>query len=643
MAKRKRSKRPAEAVRRPPPRELDQVRELLEQQDYARAREQLLELADRPNPHPMVLQALASVAQALEDWRSYLLALESWHRQQPNDADVTLALGDAYMRNLRPVLALRTFESFQQRWPDHPQVPEVEQVLMQLRPSVDEMLAEAGLSGEEGLQLAALHEEIQSLMDQGRTSEARATAQKFLKRWPDFVPVLNNLTLVLTVEGAYDQAIATARRALEIDPENVHARGNLIRVLMMTGQVEEARTEADRLALVEDVREDQWLKLAEAFSFVGYDERVLDVHERAEAARALAMPGGAYICHLAAVAAMNRGDEQRARQLWERALKLDPGMHSARENLADLSRPVGQRHAPWPFELRNWVSERVMENLLSGFTAAVIAGDEDRLARAVRRMLRQSPELKAVVPILLERGDSAGRTLAVQIAAYSEDPTLLEALHQFALSQRGTDTLRQQAITAVQDAGLLKPGQTFDMWIDGEWTTVQAQGFELHEEPLEVAHAPEVEAWLAEARAALQARQPERAETLFKQALEVEPGSPGIRTYLAQALTLQRRFDEAEALLEAVMADSPDYMFATLGLAQVRIEQGRYSDARAMLLPLLSRTRYHVDEYVALGSLMIHLSLVERKKEDARRWAATLERVMPDHPMVQKLAELARR
>lgn len=643
MAKRKRSRRPPEAVRRPPPRELDQVRELLEQQDYARAREQLLELADRPNPHPMVLQALASVAQALEDWRSYLLALESWHRQQPNDADVTLALGDAYMRNLRPVLALRTFESFQQRWPDHPQVPEVEQVLMQLRPSVDEMLAEAGLSGEEGLQLAALHEEIQSLMDQGRTSEARATAQKFLKRWPDFVPVLNNLTLVLTVEGAYDQAIATARRALEIDPENVHARGNLIRVLMMTGQVEKARSEADRLALVEDVGEDQWLKLAEAFSFVGYDERVLDVYERAEAARALGMPGGAYICHLAAVAAMNRGDEQRARQLWERALKLDPGMHSARENLADLSRPVGQRHAPWPFELRNWVSERVMENLLSGFTAAVIAGDEDRLARAVRRMLRQSPELKAVVPILLERGDSAGRTLAVQIAAYSEDPTLLEALHQFALSQRGTDTLRQQAITAVQDAGLLKPGQTFDMWIDGEWTTVQAQGFELHEEPLEVAHAPEVEAWLAEARAALQARQPERAETLFKQALEVEPGSPGIRTYLAQALTLRRRFDEAEALLEAVMADSPDYMFATLGLAQVRIEQGRYSDARAMLLPLLSRTRYHVDEYVALGSLMIHLSLVERKKEDARRWAATLERVMPDHPMVQKLAELARR
>src|SRR5690606_12070928 len=357
MAKRKRSRRPPEAVRRPPPRELDQVRELLEQQDYARAREQLLELADRPNPHPMVLQALASVAQALEDWRSYLLALESWHRQQPNDADVTLALGDAYMRNLRPVLALRTFESFQQRWPDHPQVPEVEQVLMQLRPSVDEMLAEAGLSGEEGLQLAALHEEIQSLMDQGRTSEARATAQKFLKRWPDFVPVLNNLTLVLTVEGAYDQAIATARRALEIDPENVHARGNLIRVLMMTGQVEKARSEADRLALVEDVGEDQWLKLAEAFSFVGYDERVLNVHERAEAARALGMPGGAYICHLAAVAAMNRGDEQRARQLWERALKLDPGMHSARENLADLSRPVGQRHAPWPFELRNWVSE----------------------------------------------------------------------------------------------------------------------------------------------------------------------------------------------------------------------------------------------------------------------------------------------
>lgn len=642
MAKRKRSKRPTEAVRRPPPRELDQVRELLEKQDLAGAREQLLALADRPNPHPMVLQALASVAQALEDWRSYLLALELWHQQQQNDADVTLALGDAYMRNMRPVLALRIFESFQQRWPDHPQVPEVEQILMQLRPSVDEMLAEAGLSGEEGLQLAALHEEIQSLMDQGRTSEARATAQKVLKRWPDFVPVLNNLTLVLTVDGAYDQAIATARRALEIDPDNVHARGNLIRVLMMTGQVEAARAEADRLALVGDVREDQWLKMAEAFSFVGYDERVLDVYERAEAARVLGRPGGAYICHLAAVAAMNRGDEQRARQLWERALRLDPGLHSARENLGDLSRPVGQRHAPWPFELRNWVSERVMENLLSGFRAALITGDEDRLARVVRRMLRQSPELKAVVPILLERGDSAGRTLAVQIAAFSEDPALLDALHQFALSQRGTDALRHQAITAVQEAGLLEPGQTFAMWIGGEWTTLQALGFELHEEPLEVAHAAEVEAWLAEARAALQAKQPERAETLFKQSLEVEPESPGLRTYLAQAFAMQGRFDEAESLLKAVAAENPDYMFATLGLAQVRIEEGRYAEAREILLPLLTRTRYHVDEYVALGSLMITLSLAERNQEAAQAWAATLERVLPDHPMVQKLAERLR-
>ena len=643
MAKRKRSKLPTEAVRRPPPRELDQVRELLMQQDYEGARELLLELADESRPHPAVLQALAAVTRELEDWRTYLSAMEQWHSQQPNDADVTLALGDAYMRNLRPVLALRTFESFLQRWPNHPQVPEVEQILMRLRPDVDEMLTESGVSGEDGLQLVALHEEIQTLMDQGRTREARAAAQKALKRWPDFVPVLNNLTLILTFEGAYDQAIATARRALAIDPENVHARGNLIRAFMMTGQVEAARAEADRLALVDEVREDEWLKLAEAFSFVGYDERVLDVYERATAARVLDQFGRAFICHLAAVAAMNQGDEQRARTLWEQALKLDPDLHTARENLSDLSRPVGQRQAPWPFEFRNWVSERVLDNLLTAFTAAVIAQDEVALARVVRRTLRQCPELKGVVPVLLERGDPAGRTIAVQIAAYSEDRALLEALHRFALSQRGTDSQRQQAITAVQDAGLLKPGETFDMWIGGEWTTIQAQSFELHEEPLEVAHAPEVEALLAEARTALQARQPERAETLFGQALDVEPESPGIRSYLAQALTLQGRFDEAEALLQEVVADSPDYMFATLGLAQIRIEQGRYAEARQMLLPLLNRTRFHVEEYVALGSLMIHLSLAERDKDGALRWAANLERVMPDHPMVQKLAELARR
>ena len=70
MAKRKRSKLPTEAVRRPPPRELDQVRELLMQQDYEGARELLLELADESRPHPAVLQALAAVTRELEGWRT---------------------------------------------------------------------------------------------------------------------------------------------------------------------------------------------------------------------------------------------------------------------------------------------------------------------------------------------------------------------------------------------------------------------------------------------------------------------------------------------------------------------------------------------------------------------------------------------
>lgn len=639
MAKRKRTGRPAPPAAHQPPRELDGIAELLNQGDLNGARDQLLALAERPNPHPLVLDTLARVAEQLKDSRTYLYALEVWHRQDPNNADVTLALGGTYLMNVRPVLALQTFESFLDRWPDHPEATQLRSTVEELRPAVAEIIGELGLVGEEGLQIATLHEQVQSLMDQGKTGEARAAAQKLLKLRPDFIPGLNNLALVNIVDGLYDQAVSTARRVLELDPDNVHARANLVRALTVSGQIEAARAEADRLLEPRDIEVDEWLRLAEAFTFVGDDERVLEVYERAKSSSALDQADGALLYHLAAVAAMNTGDQRRARRLWERAVKQEPGLNAAQENLADLLRPVGQRHAPWPFEFRNWVSNRIMSALFSEFTAATIAGDEDKFARAVRRMLRHSPELKAIVPVLLERGDSAGRTLALQIATFSQDPALLDALRDFALSQRGPDSLRNQALTALQEAGRLPPGETVRMWIEGEWTPIQVLGFELHDDPTGVWHTPEVEEVLVEALEALQRGDAPRAESLLRQALEVEPYSPDIRHNLALACGMQGRLDETEALLRALQADEPDYVFATLGLAQVMLKRKRTAEARELLEPLLTRSRFHVDEYVGLGSLMIELSRAEGNRDAARTWQATLKSVVPDHPLVQGMPE----
>lgn len=644
MAKRRRGAgRPAPATRRMA-RELESVHELLAAKDVAGARDLLLGLAQRPNPDQEVIELLARVAEQLHDWRTYLFAVETWHRRQPDDPDILLALGSAYLATLRPVTGLRLFERFVERWPDHPEAARASRTIADLQPGVTEMLTELGLAGDEGTEIAALHEEVQSLMEQGRTRDARATAQRLLRRRPDFVPVLNNLTLINLMDGTYQQARRNVDDALAVDPDNVHAHANLVRLLVVSGEMEAARSEAARLLEIEQIAGDQWLKVAEALTFVGDDARVLEVFERAKEAKALDLPGGGLLYHLAAVAAMNQGDETAARRHWREALKREPGLSAAADNLADLHRPVGEREAPWAFEFRNWVSHKVMTSLQAELMAAAEAGDAERVARASRRLLRQNPELRALVPVLLERGDPFGRQLAVQLAGLSREPDLLAALRDFAGSRHGPDWLRRQAVELLENAGVLESGQSIEMWIRGEHTTVKPVAIELHEEPQTFEHAPEVEALIAEAFEALQNEDLERAERRLRRALAAEPEAPDVRQALGQIYSIMGRFDEAESLLRELVTDQPDFIMAAVSLAQLLIQRRQFDEAHALLDPLQQRQSFFVDDYSAFAGVMTELFLAEQNWDAARNWLGVLENVDPEHPAIEYLAEkIARR
>ena len=102
------------------------------------------------------------------------------------------------------------------------------------------MLNEMGLTGTEGLAIAQLHEEARSLLEAGRYQEARQVAEQVLKRRPDFVPALNNISQTYFIEGRLSQATLYARRVLEVDPNNAHALANLTRFYYLSGDQEQA-------------------------------------------------------------------------------------------------------------------------------------------------------------------------------------------------------------------------------------------------------------------------------------------------------------------------------------------------------------------------------------------------------------------
>jgi tetratricopeptide (TPR) repeat protein len=616
--------------------ELGQAEALARQQRWAEARA-VLEALDRRSPKQAgVLAELANVCLELRDIGGYQHALERLVALEPADPEAMLGLAGAYLTNMHPVLALRTFRRFLERWPEHARAEEVRATVADLEASLDDLLADANLAGDDAEELAALHERTRSLLEGGRLAEGRAAAERLLARRPDYVPALNNLSQIQAIEGHFEQAIATAGRVLALDPSNVHALSNLTRYCCLSGRVDEAASWAERLkaaAWHASDASDVWVKTMEALSYLGDDRGVWEAFGAAQRRRHLELPTDVpFLYHLAAVAALRLGRPDQARHHWRRALEIAPGYDLALDNLEDLGKPVEERHGPWPFPFANWLPAGTLRALAARVPSATEPLDDETVGRATRRFLRQQPTLERLVPLLLDHGDPEGREFALRLALVARTPALLAALRDFALGQRGPDELRLEAARAATEAGHL-PAGLVRLWLRGAWREVVLMSFELHDEP-ERRHGARVEQWLAEATEALRERDPDRAEWLLGQALAVEPDAPDALNNLAAAYELQGRSAEAEALAQWVFARHPDYLFARVARAKLCARRGQLEEARALLQPLLSRSRFHFSEFAALSDAEIELQLAEGNKEAARSWLRIWEEADPDHPAI---------
>ncbi len=639
----------AEAMPRPLVSQLARAEELIDDEEWEEAEAILRDLDRRYPNRAVVLTHLLNLAYDRKDNEGYLDVAERLVRLTPADPELTWGLAGAYMLNRFLASALRTYRRFLERWPGHERAAEARAVARDLEAMLAEALPALGLEGDDALEIAEQHERIQLLSRRSRWAEARELAERVLARKPDFTAVLNNLSQTYAAEGRFDEAIAAAERVLTLDVDNIHALANLVRYHYMNGDAAEARQWAGRLKETPSDHSDHtdvWMKTAEALIYLRDDEGVLAALRGAEKEgdeagdRDLFTYGG-LLYHLAAVAALRLGREAEARRLWRRALDVAPALDIARDNLSDLSKPVGERHAPWPFPLAHWVPQAVIDDLVAQSEASTRRGRDDgneAIARGQRRFLARHPLMLRLVPELLERGDPAGRELALRLALLSQAPELLPALRDFALGQHGPDDLRTEATEPVQDAGLIPPGLV-RMWLQGQWREIQPMHFQVDGEPVE-RHTGRVRDWENEAIGLLRANQPERAERLLRRALEVAPDAPDLLNNLAAALNQQGRKEEFRALVERIHELDPDYLFGRTNLAIVRILDGRFDEAQALLEPVMTRKHFHVSEFSALMHARLELCMAEGEVDGARAWFDiwTQTDPDPDNP-VQKMWE----
>jgi tetratricopeptide (TPR) repeat protein len=245
----------------------------------------------------------------------------------------------------------------------------------------------------------------------------------------------------------------------------------------------------------------------------------------------------------------------------------------------------------------------------------------------------------AILPVLLDRGCPAGRTFAVMLARMTKTPETLVALKEFALSDRGPDSVRHEAAREVKEAKLFPPGP-LRMFMEGKWGEIRLTGFEITDEPSHT-HSPAVAELAADAHEALMKADYRTAKTILTEALALEPDAPDLHYNLAMAYRFAREDGEADRMIREVAARFPDYFFGVVGAAMLDLNAGDLQPARDAVGRLMETEKMHVSEFMALAGLGIELAIAQGEGDRGMHWVKMAEDIAPDHPNTAKLRKRA--
>lgn len=608
-----------------------QAQQHMARKQWGQAAEILKQVVQRKPSHAEALAMLGKVYTNLDDINNLWGVTEKLTRLEPAEPTHWANLARTSLVNNLPFSALHYADHFLASWPDHEFADEVRETQTVAQTISAEILTSDSTTPGASAEDLMLFEQAQMAFNRGDVKRGEQIAREAIQRLPHAVAPLNNLALAYMLQGNLEEAANTAQQVLEREPDNIHALSNLAQSLFRMGRQDEAQAIAQELHIRPDIDNVHYAKVFEAFATLGDDAAVIETYETFEQfddALELRMP---IVHHLAAVSYARQGNIKRARTLWKRAQKIEPHFAPAHANLDDLTKPVEERSGAWPFTLHHWIPQAWAEAL--GHAGKKGTRSANAFERAIERILREISYLESVIPILLERGDPAGRQMALMIAQTAELPILRD----FALSQNGTDQQRMEAAQHATELGFLPRGKPVPLTIKGKQTELLLLAYEIYEKPQPSDIPAKAQRLLEEAHDALVEGHAETAEALAREALEIAPDNPTLLNFLAGSLTLQHRNEEAAAVVQHTVDVHPDYLFGRTAMAQLCIADDRVQEARDWLEPLLQRPRFHVSEFKAVCMAHVELLIAEKAFEGAQSWLSFMEQVDPDDPNLFRL------
>jgi len=594
----------------------------------------ILEELDQAYPNnPDVLENLVNAYYDLDDLHHYEHALRRLSILEPNDPGIAFSLGGAFLVNQHYALALRAFKEYLRRWPRDEHAGQVSAEVVKLEEIMRQQAREVDLPESQALELFAQNDDLRYCLNHGEYMRGRQVAEKLLRRFPLFIPALNNLGQIYAAQDEIDKATQTAQQVLTMESDNIHALSNLARLCFLTGRPAEAQGYAEKLKRSQADAADRWTKIAEALTFLEDDQGVLDLYRQAEAAQELEPPHvDEFFYHLLAVAAWRLEKKTQARRFWEKALQINPNFDWARQNLEDANKNVKNRRGVWAHPFESWLLSRI-----SGFFGRELPklnqlkNKADLQAAFARSVQQKYPELFFLAPHLVERGDAKAAAFVGHMAAVTGHPALLAAARAYIFGSRGTFEERFETAQILSQADLLPSGPV-RIWNEGEWRQVMMLNMEISPEPERTLRSRALQKLYEEAYAALRDEDGPLAQEILEKAVALAPDDPTLANNLAIAYKMQGQDDKAHQIMMDVHTRFPDYFFGIIAFASMEATAGRLDKAHELLNALMQRKRMHTSEFVALCRAQIQVWLADNKKDGARSWLDLWERVDPDEP-----------
>ncbi|MDR1177634.1 MAG: tetratricopeptide repeat protein, partial [Spirochaetaceae bacterium] len=166
----------------------------------------------------------------------------------------------------------------------------------------------------------------------GQHARAMDTFTRILNTDPFNAEARNNMGVVLGDQGRTKDAILQYRRALEADPKYVKAVANLERTLEDAGNLGDAVIELEKLIKLAPTSADVRTRLGSLYLKL---ERYPDALEQAKQALDWE-PENIQALRIEGIACRMMGDDEKAKNNFEKILAVDPGNYSFQLDLADI-------------------------------------------------------------------------------------------------------------------------------------------------------------------------------------------------------------------------------------------------------------------------------------------------------------------